>query len=63
MVVKEYRTAMFINDIEINHMMFHAQQIEPDKYRERFSETKKARTGNGNFLLSCFDGHGRSKFW
>jgi len=62
MLVKEYRTAMLIYDMDISHLMFHAQQLEEKKLKERSREAKRERTGDGNFSHSRSDGHSRSKF-
>ncbi|WMV18657.1 hypothetical protein MTR67_012042 [Solanum verrucosum] len=48
MVVKECRTSMLINDMEISHLMVHDQQIKEDKLMERYKEAKRAKTSNGS---------------
>ncbi|XP_049399740.1 uncharacterized protein LOC125863779 [Solanum stenotomum] len=42
MVVKECRIAMLINDMDISHLMVHAQQIKEDKLKEGSREAKRA---------------------
>ncbi|XP_049391512.1 uncharacterized protein LOC125855903 [Solanum stenotomum] len=62
MVVKECRTAMLVNDMDISHLMVHTQQIEEDKLKERSREAKRAKIGDGNFSHARSNGHGRSIF-
>jgi len=61
-LVKECHTAMLVNDMDISHLMVHAQQIEEEKRKERSREAKRAKTRDGNLLNSRLDGYGRSKF-
>ncbi|XP_049358270.1 uncharacterized protein LOC125822855 [Solanum verrucosum] len=60
MVVKECRTAMLVNDMDISRLMVHTQQIEEEKLKEMSMEAKRAKTGDCYFSRS--DGHGRSMF-
>jgi len=49
MVVKECRTAMLVHDMDIFHLIAHAQQIEEEKLKERSREAKRARVDDGNY--------------
>uniref|UniRef100_M1DPE6 Gag-pol polyprotein n=1 Tax=Solanum tuberosum TaxID=4113 RepID=M1DPE6_SOLTU len=62
MVVKECRTSMLIGDMDISHLMVHAQQIEEDKLKEKSREVKRARTGDVNFSNAKTEGQGRPRF-
>ncbi|KAH0650460.1 hypothetical protein KY284_030372 [Solanum tuberosum] len=62
MVVKKCHTAMIINDMDISHLMVHAQKIEEEKLKGRSRETKKARANDGDFSHSRSDRRGRSRF-
>ncbi|XP_049358574.1 uncharacterized protein LOC125823202 [Solanum verrucosum] len=48
MVVKECHTTMLINDMDISRLIFHAQQIEEEKLKERSRETKRAKIDDGS---------------
>ncbi|XP_049410579.1 uncharacterized protein LOC125873761 [Solanum stenotomum] len=56
MVVKECRTAIPINDIDISCLTVHAQQIKEEKLKERSMEAKRAKIGDDDFLHSRFGG-------
>lgn len=43
MMVKECRTTMFVNDMDIYHVMVHAQKIEEEKLKEKSKETKRPK--------------------
>ncbi|XP_049374797.1 uncharacterized protein LOC125839853 [Solanum verrucosum] len=62
MVVKEFRIAMLIHDMDISRLMVHAQQIEKDKLKENSREVKRAKTCDGNFSHARFDGQGHPEF-
>jgi len=62
LIVKECRTDMLFHDMDIAHLMTHAQQIDEDKLKERFRENKRSRTGDGNFSHARSDGHGRPRY-
>ncbi|WMV33218.1 hypothetical protein MTR67_026603 [Solanum verrucosum] len=49
MVVKECHIAMLINDMDISHLMVHAQKIEDEKLKKRSREVKKARASDSDF--------------
>jgi len=61
MVVNKCCTPILINDMDISHLMVHAQNIEEDKLKEGSREAKRANTGDGNFSHSKTGGHGRPK--
>uniref|UniRef100_M1DJZ3 Uncharacterized protein n=1 Tax=Solanum tuberosum TaxID=4113 RepID=M1DJZ3_SOLTU len=44
MVVKECRTDMLINNMDVSRLMVHIQQIQEEKLKERSREAKKAMT-------------------
>ncbi|KAH0654435.1 hypothetical protein KY290_032963 [Solanum tuberosum] len=62
MVVKECRTVMLINEMDISCLMVHAQQIKEENLKERSREANRAKTGDGDFSHSRPDVHGRSRF-
>uniref|UniRef100_M1DH66 Gag-pol polyprotein n=1 Tax=Solanum tuberosum TaxID=4113 RepID=M1DH66_SOLTU len=62
MVVKECRTTMLINDMDMSHIMVHDQSIEGEKFKEKTRQTKRAKTDDGNFSHARSDGHGRPRF-
>ncbi|WMV46134.1 hypothetical protein MTR67_039519 [Solanum verrucosum] len=45
MVVMEHRTTMLIKELDISHLMIHAQQI-----KERSREEKRTKTTDGDFF-------------
>ncbi|WMV55251.1 hypothetical protein MTR67_048636 [Solanum verrucosum] len=60
MVVKKFCTAMLIKEMDISHLMIHAQQVEEDKLKERSREAKRAKFddggndgGNGSLFPVC----------
>ncbi|XP_049369354.1 uncharacterized protein LOC125834225 [Solanum verrucosum] len=62
MVVKECRTSMLVNDMDISHIMAHDQHIEEEKLKEKSRETKRAKTCYGDFSHTRSDGYGRPRF-
>lgn len=62
MVVKECRTAMLLNYMDISCLMVYAQQIEEDKLNEKSKEVKKAKTSDGIFLYARSNGQSRTRF-
>ncbi|PHU03339.1 Cysteine-rich receptor-like protein kinase 2 [Capsicum chinense] len=60
-VVKECRSTMLNREIDLSRLMIHAQQIEPDKVkeRERVRRNKKARSEQQGFSQSRFYGGNR----
>ncbi|KAF3632455.1 putative hyoscyamine 6-dioxygenase-like [Capsicum annuum] len=61
-VVKEYRTAMLIKEMDISRLMVHAHQIEEAKNREKERENKRARIGSFNFTQHKLEGGNLSQF-
>ncbi|XP_049414741.1 uncharacterized protein LOC125877509 [Solanum stenotomum] len=61
-VVKECRTTMLINEIDISRLMVHAEQFEDEKLKENSREAKRAKTGDDNFSHASSDGHGQPRF-
>ncbi|XP_049381560.1 uncharacterized protein LOC125846232 [Solanum stenotomum] len=41
---------------------FHGSKFKEEKLKEKSWETKRAKTGDGNFSHARFDGHGRPRF-
>ncbi|KAH0644963.1 hypothetical protein KY284_032847 [Solanum tuberosum] len=62
MVVKECRTAMLINEMDISRLIIHAQQIKEEKLKEMSRDAKIAKTNDVDFSHSRSDEHDRSKF-
>jgi len=48
-VVKECRTVILINVMDIYLLMVHAQQIEEGKLMEKSKEEKREKTDDGDF--------------
>lgn len=48
-VVKEYRTAMLIKEIDLSSLMVHDQHIKEQRTKERERENKRSRTSSFNF--------------
>ncbi|XP_049348945.1 uncharacterized protein LOC125813489 [Solanum verrucosum] len=46
----------------IARLMVHAQQFKEEKLKEKSWETKRAKTGDGNFSHARFEGHDRPRF-
>lgn len=44
LVVKVCRSGILIRDMDIPHLLTHAQLIEVEKFKERLRENKKGRT-------------------
>uniref|UniRef100_M1DJH6 CCHC-type domain-containing protein n=1 Tax=Solanum tuberosum TaxID=4113 RepID=M1DJH6_SOLTU len=68
MMANECHTAMLMNDMNIYPLVIHAQQIEEEKLKEKSSESRRARTGDGEFshsrvmeLPECKSTHWKSK--
>lgn len=52
MVVKEFRTTMLINKMDVSHLIIHSQQVEEEKLKECSREAKRAKSGDGDFSHS-----------
>ncbi|XP_049414617.1 uncharacterized protein LOC125877332 [Solanum stenotomum] len=48
-LVNKCQTTMFIHDMDISHLMVHAQQIDEEKLKEKLKEVKRDKIGDGNF--------------
>ena len=46
-LVEEYRAAMLHNDMEISHLMVHAQQVEETRLKRKNRESKRAKSYEG----------------
>ncbi|WMV19305.1 hypothetical protein MTR67_012690 [Solanum verrucosum] len=62
LVVKECRAAMLVHDMEISHLMVHAQHIEEEKINGRSREKKRSRIDDGSSSHATSDGHGRPRY-
>lgn len=59
--VKEYRTSMLINEMDLSRFMVHDQQIEDQKAKEK-ERDKRARTGSLSFSEPKSEGGNRPQF-
>ncbi|XP_049406214.1 uncharacterized protein LOC125869832 [Solanum stenotomum] len=57
MVVREFRTIMLINNMDISRLMVHVKQIEEEKLKEWSKEAKRAKIGDGKFSHTKSSGH------
>ncbi|XP_049365739.1 uncharacterized protein LOC125830604 [Solanum verrucosum] len=48
--------------MDISCLMVHAEQIEGEKLKGKYIETKRVKTGDGNFSHARSDGHVRPRF-
>ena len=48
LVAKECLTTILVKEMDVSHLIFHAQRIEGDKLKEQTRDSNMARTDNGD---------------
>ena len=61
-LVEEYRAAMLHNDMEISHLMVHAQQVEESGHKSMHRDAKRARSNEEGTLKGRLQIKDKPKF-
>ena len=62
LVIKECRSAMIHDNMDISHLIVYSKKREHEKLQEKNSEVKRPRIDNGNSSKGKYESQGRQRF-